>query len=193
MAGLYAVVWPIYLGPFVPAGIAAIMTGARLAPAKRRQRRDVGIVIACFMTLTFFYHWEEARFTWFYLCIVISFLVLSAPSISADSIDGVERRMSATLYATFIGVTLLGLLVPPGEYWLPRFRSMALAPARTWLFDALVKETEDRFDLRLRCGTMTEVCDAASVASQDPYIVVTLQTYKSRWLRARGEKRSQVP
>ena len=182
MADFYLVVWVLYLGPFLLALIYGMMTSL---PESRNGHAqfDLGFVIVTFMVLTFFYQFHEARLTWVYMPILFAYLLMFAPVNNSDAGDRLAQGMTKILCGTFLAVGLFGLMVPPGDYWNPSFRFMALAPARAWFWDLLSIKTKDRYHLQTQCGSMTEICAAAITPTYDDYAQSSLQAYKNRHLR----------
>jgi hypothetical protein len=162
----YLEVWAYVMLPLVPLVAVIRRADLRRAGADAMTMAAGGSVLA-FVGLCLIYNWPSTRYTaffWPYLVLALFRTIGSGPEAAAP------RRAVVAAYAAGALVLIQTLLVTPAVPELPRFRSLALDPGRSWLVQFVRAEPVDRMELSARCGSRSTLCpEALSLRPATPF------------------------
>lgn len=162
MADFYANIWVWYFGFLAPLAVV-------LAVAARWRRRwelspasaYLGTTTAVFVGLLFFYHSEEARFSWYYFPLA---LCLAATGVAwLESLTLGRRGRAALALGLALAVAQGVALSPGGDFWQPLAREIEYDPADSLAAQLLELHPVDRLDLAARCGAAGVYCPDAQL------------------------------
>jgi hypothetical protein len=193
MTRYYLNVWATSFGVFAPLVIAALAMRLRRNLRPRLYEAALAATLLTFIVLSYFYQWRESRFTFIYLTIFFAaLLMITRPPVGAVAEGStVERKLIWTCAAS----ALIGLLVVPSDYWMPRLMGTRVDWNHAWVGEALRAQPADRFDLAHHCPSIAALCAAAAAPPQSsPYRQQMFDQYKRRTANDdEGARRSPAP
>lgn len=176
MASFYGHTWIFVLGVFIPIGIALL--GRWRVIATNPIAQACWLAALALLAGSFFYQWEESRFTLASSAMVVVALVVSASIAEARS---ASRSMRASFIVSALLALVVGLSFVPETYWRPNLRTIEIAPERSWAAQLLLSEPQDRFQVDKHCQPDAVICDSAPLPNWlSPYERVILEAFKSR-------------
>jgi len=192
MSPFYLRTWVFAFGLFIPLLLISMlqrMSHKLSAVIKGGAAQSLGMLILAFMTITFFYQWEESRFTFIYQPVFFAWiLVLLAPSVNLHDIF--KARIFSSWAISVIAVITclvysgLGIVAPFFDgFYVPKWHELAINPSKSWPGQLLTAHPQDVFGLSRVCGTTKRFCKEAEVPEGiTPYRRMMLTALRSRYL-----------
>lgn len=162
MAGFYANIWVWYFGFLAPLAVVLAWTALwrrrwELSPAGVY----LGATTAVFVGLLFFYHSEEARFSWYYFPLTLCLAATGAVWLEGLALG--RRGRAALVLGLALAVAQAATLSPGGDYWQPRAGEIEYDPAESLAGQLLDARPVDRLDLAEKCGAAGVYCPDAQM------------------------------
>ena len=161
MANFYINAWTLYLAP--PLLAIFLFRFFKLQAIKSySQFIFLLITISFFLSMSFFYQWHEARFSYY----VWPWLLL----IAFQSIE--PKKFYGAI--AFSIILLLALPLTPSNYWVPNLKEVKFSLSTNWFSAYLISKPTDR---NLNQFEFSDLSDSILLQTYGPYIGKSLQTY----------------
>jgi hypothetical protein len=158
-AEFYLHAWGYVFIPLIPAFSCGIWWWRKHAGVPHTHaptttdRRALSFLAACvivFATLSFFYQWPDARFTFIYFPIVLMLLLRLGAGTEGKAESMHAKAIPAGFTASVILVALQSVITPE-TYWTPRLDELKWNPKGSWIAHAAQARATDRLGVGFDC------------------------------------------
>jgi len=140
MTSFYLNVWCISFFPLAPFLLPLVIRKNQIEYKLLKPFLFLASTTICFMMLTFFYQWKEARFTFIYFPVVICTLILAILFFKGAKLFLNKTFCFFVLVISFVS----GMIIIPKNMWQPQINGLSLNPKNSWLAQALYTEPNQR-------------------------------------------------
>jgi hypothetical protein len=150
MLGFYLNLWCISFIPLAPFLLPLVIKKNQIEYKFLKPFLFLATTTICFMILTFFYQWKEARFTFIYFPVVILTLIFTILFFKGTMLHFSKTFCFFVLSISFVS----GMVITPKDMWQPQMNGLSLDPQNSWLAQAFYTDPNQRLTLTKRIVTV---------------------------------------
>jgi hypothetical protein len=161
MFDFYSDAWVFAFGPLFPL-LIVLLVWRRHEVIASPVLSGYWLVVLALMVSTFFYQFEEFRFT------LPTVLMLGVAVMATLPGSRPLPRARVVMTATALLVVIAGLFAVPGSYWIPELADLEFGFSNSYLGRLLDAEPSNRFVLEKQCQSSFDFCSAVLLPDSIP-------------------------